>query len=327
MIITPARLNKADEVRILAPAKSLALISDQNKFNACQTLEHEFGFSISYSRHCAEEDNFASSSIAARVYDIHQAFLDKNVKAILTVIGGYNSNQLLRYLDYNLIKDNPKIICGYSDITALTNAIYAKTSMVTFSGPHFSTFGCKKGIDYVIEYFKKCLMTEGSFMVTPSSSWSDDAWYLDQENRSFISNSGFTVINEGSTEGTIIGGNLCTLNLLHGTEFMPSLKDSIIFVEDDYLVFPEIFDRDLQSLAMQPEFEHVKGLVIGRFQEGSKMTMSTLKEICSNKKELKQLPIIANVDFGHTMPMITFPLGGKACLHAHNTNPVLLIEW
>ena len=83
------------------------------------------------------------------------------------------------------IKSNPKILFGYSDITALQNAFYAKTGLVTYSGPHYSTFGMKKGFDYTMNYFKKCLMQKEPFDVKPSETWSADAWYLDQEKRKF----------------------------------------------------------------------------------------------------------------------------------------------
>lgn len=90
-----------------------------------------------------------------RIKDLHEAFLDNNVKMILTAIGGYNSNQLLRYIDYDIIKNNPQIICGFSDITALLNAIYTKSGLVTYSGPHFSNFGMNKGLEYTIRYFNE----------------------------------------------------------------------------------------------------------------------------------------------------------------------------
>jgi len=217
-----------------------------------------------------------------------------------------------------LIKNNPKIICGYSDITALVNAITAKTGLVTYSGLFFSTWGMKKEFEYNLEYFKKCLIEESEFQVKPSKTWSDDAWYKDQENRSLMKNEeGFVILNKGEAEGTILGGNLCTFNLLQGTEFMPDISNSILFIEDDDLVgedFNVEFDRNLQSLIHQPNFEKVKGIVFGRFQKGSKMNFDKLKYIINTKEELKNLPMIANVDFGHTNPMITFPIGGTVKL-------------
>jgi muramoyltetrapeptide carboxypeptidase LdcA involved in peptidoglycan recycling len=229
----------------------------------------------------------------------------------------------LKYLDYSLIRNNPKILCGYSDITALSNAIYAKTGLVTYSGPHFSTFGMKKGLEYTKEYFKKCLMNSEMFEVEASETWSDDMWYKDQDKREFIKNDGYVVLNEGEAQGTIVGSNLCTFNLLQGTEFMPNLNDTILFVEDDDMAGDSAcveFDRNLQSLLHQPGFEYVKGLVIGRFQKGSKMDMARLKYIISTKNELKSIPVIANADFGHTNPLFTFPIGGIVKITAKNNH-------
>src|SRR3989338_6510837 len=313
----PAKLQRGDKIRVISPARSLAIISKEVQDNASRRWK-SLGLIVTFSKNVSEKDEFDSSAIKSRVDDIHTAFSDKKVKCILTSIGGFNSNQLLKYLDYNLIKLNPKILCGYSDMTALQNAIYTKTGLVTYSGPAFSTLGMLHGLDYTVDYFKKCLMETGSFKIIPSKEWSDDMWYKDQQNRKFIKNNGFKMINEGEAEGKIIGGNLCTFNLLQGTEFMPSLKNSILFVEDDEESKPQHFDRDLQTLLHLPDFDGVKGIVIGRFQKVSAMTEELLIKIIKAKNELNHIPIIANVDFGHTTPIITFPIGGTARILARN---------
>ena len=322
----PPKLQKGDEIRIVAPARSLPLLSEELINYAVENLTAA-GFKITFSKNCRESDMFNSSSITSRVDDIHDAFRDPNVKAVLTVIGGFNSNHLLKYIDYELIRENPKILCGYSDITALTNAITAKTGLVTYSGPHFSTWAMKKEFEYNLEYFRKCLMVDEPFDVQPSKTWSDDAWYRDQENRNCIKNDGYQVIHEGEAEGTILGGNLCTFNLLQGTEFMPDLRNSILFLEDDDLAgdyFSVEFDRNLQSLIHQPHFDSVKGIVIGRFQKNVDITFEKLLYIIRTKKELN-MPIIANADFGHTNPLITFPIGGKATFTAEKNKVTLVI--
>ena len=254
-----------------------------------------------------------SSPIADRVSDIHEAFRDKNVKAIFTIIGGTNSNQLLPYLDYDLIKANPKIFCGFSDITALLNAIYAMTGLETYSGPHFSSLGMLKGCDYTLENMKKMLLGDGENAVEPSAEWSDDLWFLDQEKREFIKNEGYWNLHNGTAEGKIVGGNLSTFVLLLGTKYRPAFeKDTILFVEDTEGSNLLEFERQLQALLYQPDFVNVKGLVIGRFQKGSKVSREELEFILNNKQELKNLPILANVDFGHSTPLLTIPVGGTA---------------
>jgi len=315
--IYPSKLKAGDEVRIVASARSMAIISKGTREIANKRFA-DLGLKLSFGKHIEESDEFISSSIQSRVEDIHDAFSDKNVKAILTVIGGFNCNQLLRYLDWDLIKKNPKIFCGFSDITALNNAIFAKTGLVSYSGPHYSTFGQELYFDYTLEYFKKCLLSDEPFLIKPSETWSDDAWYIDQKNRKLIKNSGFLIINEGEASGTVLGANLCTFNLLQGTEYFPDLKGSILFIEDDEESRRHHFDRDLQSLIHQPGFEGVKGIVIGRFQNASEMSNDILIKIIKTKKELDNLPVIACVDFGHTDPKITFPVGGEARLEVKN---------
>lgn len=321
----PNKLKPGDELRIISPARSLSLIAAEQRKIAKEQLQ-KLGFRISFSVNSFEKDDFVSSSIDSRIEDLHEAFLDPNVKGILTTIGGFNSNQLLRYIDYSIIAEHPKRLCGYSDITALSNAIYAKTGLVTYSGPHFSSFAMLHDNEYTTEYFRKLMMDNKEIVVRPSKHWSDDKWYLDQENRVFIRNEGPFIINDGEAKGTIIGGNLCTLNLLQGTEYMPSFKNSILFLEDDYESSPATFDRDLQSLIHQPDFQHVKGLVIGRFQQGSCMTKELLIKIITSKEELSDIPVIADVDFGHTSPMITFPVGGQASLRAYGVRVELRIS-
>lgn len=312
----PEKLNLKDEIRIIAPSSSLGVISRRNRKLAGKKL-NELGFKVTYSKRAEEMDEFKSSSVESRAKDLHEAFTDKNVKGIMPAIGGFNVNQILKYLDYDLIKSNPKILCGYSDITALGLAIYAKTGLVNYSGPVFSSFGMIEGIDYTIDYFKKCLMENGSFEVTHSNKWSDDRWYLNQNKRKFFKNKGYLVIEEGEAEGKTIGGNLCTLNLLQGTEFMPDVEDVILFLEDDGESSLNLFDRNLQSLLHQPKFK-INGLLVGRFQRASHATDAKITKMIKTKKELKGIPIVANLDFGHTSPLFTFPIGGTARLSAKN---------
>lgn len=314
-MVIPEKLKSGDTVAVVAPARSLSIISPECRERANQRLA-SLGLKVILGKHVEESDDFGSSSVASRVEDLHEAFANKEVKAILTVVGGFNSNQLLRYLDWHLIKNNPKILCGFSDITALNNAMYARTGLVTYSGPHYSTFGQKLYFDYTLDYFGKCLLNDGSFTVNPSSQWTDDDWWKDQDSRQPISNEGYWVINQGEAEGTILGANLCTLNLLQGTEFMPDLKDSVLFIEDDYESQGHHFDRDLQSLIHLPGFAGVRGLVIGRFQKGSHVDRQTIETIVKTKKELDHLPVMANADFGHTDPRITFPIGGTVRIKA-----------
>lgn len=312
--IVPAKLAKGDEVRVIAPARGIKIIGKESRQIAAERFA-EMGLKVTFGKNTIDEnwDILGSSSVEKRIEDLSEAFKDKNVKAIFTIIGGSNSNQLLASLDYETIKENPKIFCGFSDITALLNGIYAMTGLVTFSGPHYSSFGMQKGFEYTMENMQKMLFGDGVNHVEPSSQWSDDMWFINQEKREFVRNEGYWNIHNGEAEGIIIGGNLGTFDLLLGTKYRPSFeRDTILFVEDTEGTNLATFERNLQALIYQPDFENVKGLVIGRFQKGSEINREPLEFILANKYELKNMPIIGNVDFGHTTPLLTIPVGGTA---------------
>lgn len=326
-MILPKKLKKGSHIRIIAPSRSFGIIS-QSVRDIAQDRFAQMGLEISYSEHADEINDFASSSVDSRLADLHAAFADPSVDGILTAIGGFNSNQLLEYIDYDLIRDNPKVLCGFSDITALLNAITTKTDMLTYYGPHFSTFGMLHGIDYTIEYFKKCLFEQSEFDIAPSPQWRDDPWFAHQEPANLMDNDGYWIINEGQTRlnrGTIIGGHLTTLQLLHGTPYMPSLRDKILFIEVDGTVPVHMFYRDLNALIMQKDFDTVKALVIGRFQKASEIDRITLTKVIKSFTQLDHLPILANADFGHSTPNLTIPLGGTAEVDTHEFAPSIKI--
>lgn len=316
MMKIPMKLKQNDEIRIIAPSRSIQILSEDGIRLAKERLE-QLGFQVTFGEHVEVCDRQHSSSIEQRIEDIHDAFADENVKGILTVIGGFNSNELLPYLDYELLKENPKVLCGFSDITALATAITAKCDFITYSGPHFSSFQMNGLQDYQTSYFKSCFMNEESYQLKPSTKWSDDLWFLDQENRVY-EDTKWKVYSEGNAKGTLFGGNLCTLNLLQGTEYMPHLKDCILFVEDDELTIPETFGRDLTSLLQHSK--GIKGLLIGRFQKVSKMTEEQLLFILDKHPQLINIPVLYDMDFGHTQPIMTLPIGGTISIHTQGFN-------
>lgn len=317
----PKKLKKGDLVRIVSPSQSIKTMDDDLIKLAIKNLE-KLGLKVDFSNNCFELDDFESSSIKSRADDINSAFKDKNVKAILCARGGFNSNQLLPYLDYNLIKKNPKIFCGYSDITALNNGIFAKTGLVTYAGINFSTFRKKQCQDYNLEYFKKCFMCDDSYVVNPSKI------YYEYCTKGPIKNKGYFVIQQGESTGEIVGENLCTFNLLQGTDYMPDLKGKIIFLEEENISSKNtmyMFDRELASLAQQKNFDKIKGLVIGRFQKATGMTDKMLKEVINSKNIPKNIPVIAGLDFAHTIPRFTYPIGGTCKIIAKNGKSTLEI--
>ena len=264
-------------------------------------------------------DAFVSSSVASRVADLHAAFADPTVAGIITVIGGFNSNQLLEHLDWELIAANPKVFCGYSDITALQLALLAHTGLVTYSGPHWSSFGMRDHFEDTADWFRKTVFApdagghDGPLDLAPSQEWTDDLWFLDQDDRHPEPNDGWWSLGaDGVVSGRVIGANLSTIALLPGTSHMPLPDACVLVIEDDLESQPHHFDRRqhflLQHLAH--EGTSVLGVAIGRLQRESRMTRDLLRAIV-DIPALHGLPIVANIDYGHTSPMITLPIGGE----------------
>lgn len=324
--IRPTFLQKGDEIRVVAPSTGIKIIGTDCREIAKNRFE-AMGLKVSFGKNTIDDnfDEFRTSSYKKRAEDIMDAFKDKNVKAIFSIIGGFNSNQVLPFLDYEVIKANPKIVCGFSDITALLNGIRAKTGLITFYGPHYSSIGMKKGNEYTLDCMRKMLFA-GKNDFIPSTEWSDDLWFLDQEKREFIQNDGWWILQNGSAQGVLEGGNLSTLVLLNGTDFAVKFEQpTILAVENCFTSGADKveFLRQLQAMAQRADFANVKALLIGRFQKASGVTKADLEYIVRSIPQLKGLPITANMDFGHTTPIATLPLGGRCTIIDSKIN----LEW
>jgi len=168
--LTPKKLTDGSHIRLVAPASSLSTVELKIIDGAIETLE-SFGLRVSISQHARAVNPFGSSDPELRVADLHAAFADPNVDAILCVRGGFSTNELVDLLDYELIRTHPKILCGFSDITALSHAILTNTGLVTYSGPMLRAFRDRDA--YTIDYFKQVLFGTDPVTIKPSIHWRD----------------------------------------------------------------------------------------------------------------------------------------------------------
>lgn len=323
----PPKIRRGHGVRIVAPSRSLGLewITDDIIARATDRLQ-SYGLEVSFGDHVRELNAFQSSAIAHRVADLHAAFQDDAVHMILTVTGGFNVNEILPYLDYDLIRAHPKVLCGYSDITALQHALYALTGLVTYAGPHFFDFGEKKHFEYTEQSFRDCVFSTEPLILHPSPSWSDDRWGRDQNNRTLHNNSGWQSIVPGEAKGVIIGSNQVTFHALSNTPYMPTFTEpTVLFLEEDHEQTMYTFARTLTSLTERSDFDRVCGLVFGRFQPESRIDNTLFTEYIRTHPRLRSLPSIANVDFGHTTPRITFPIGGHVDMRVDQQHSIITL--
>ncbi|MCP2263202.1 S66 peptidase family protein [Promicromonospora thailandica] len=312
--VLPPKLRAGDTLRVVAPARSRAMIMEHDNTRWIDERFAAMGLALTFGEHVDEDDQFRSGSIEHRVADLHAAFADPSVAGILTVIGGYNSNELLPYLDFDLIAAHPKVFCGYSDISALQNAILARTGLVTYSGPHWSSWGMRDHFEPTGDWFRAAVMDDAPIAVQPAAEWTDDLWFADQDARTPVPNEGWWPLRPGRASGRVVGGNLATLSLLQGTPYMPSLEGALLFLEDDFESDATHVARRLTSLLQLPGADGVTGLVVGRFQASSGITRAALDEIVARQPALRGKPVLAGVDLGHTSPLLTVPIGGTATL-------------
>lgn len=301
------KLTPGMHIRVLSPSASIQHIGGFEANLAAKERLEALGFTLSFSQHYLEHDLLDSASIESRVADLHAAFADDSVDAILATIGGFNCNELLPYLDYDLIAKNPKIFCGYSDTTALLNAIYAKTGLQTYMGPSYSSFKMEDLQDYQTESWLKAL-SQTNYELTPSQKWGSNAWYLPDAELTFQPTQ-WKVYNHGQARATAIGGNHSTFSLLRGTPYAPKDKDYVLFVEeaeeDDYFEF----DRNLAALLQA--YPDPQALLIGRFPKESQMTEEILLYILDKHPILKSIPVLYDLDFAHTQPLFTITIGAQ----------------
>lgn len=312
---------------VVAVAESLKQESP-NRIFAEQRIKEYLGCEIVYGKHAMTTGVLNSASIEDRISDLHEAFADKSVDMIIAAKGGYNSNDLLDGIDWDLIKNNPKPFMGSSDVTVLVNAIYAITGNPVIHGPCFIDFSERKGFEYSLDYFGK-VIRDADYSIYPSSEWSDDNFFKDQENRTFIKNNGPIIIQEGTAEGKLLGGNLCSFNLLQGTKYMPSFKNTILCIEDDDLVgdsFFGEFNRNLTSLVQSVGVEEIKGVLVGRNQIRSNMDIEKMRYVLLSKGFSKDIPIIIDLDFGHTKPYFSIPIGQTAEIIAKKDEAKICIK-
>ena len=303
----PDKLKPGDEVRVIAPARSASDI-DEDVLDRAKAALESLGLKVAFSKNAFSRNQRGCPTDDEKVEDLHVAFMDENVKCVLAAIGGFNSNQMLGKINWQIIKDNPKIFGGFSDITVLNHAILAKTGLVTYAMPNFYCFGLPPEADYSLEYFRRCLFADqpAEFIVQQSETFYDLPWNYDEASlRQALKNNGPRVVQGGSAEGVMIGGNLCSLNLLNGTEYFPKIED------DSYDSIPETLERHVQALMQQSFFRQVKAILVGRFQGESRAIDDMISDIILSKNIDSKIPVVVNLDFGHTDPKFTYPVGGK----------------
>jgi muramoyltetrapeptide carboxypeptidase len=311
-LIKPPRLKQGDTIALVTPGSYITEQEKEDSINNIQSL----GFNVVYSDRLMQKNGYFSAVDKERAVDLNEMFGRKDVQGIMCARGGYGCARILPYLDYDLIQNNPKVLIGFSDVTAIQYAIYKNCGLITFHGPvSISTFS-----SFSVKNFENVLMNPTSELELVNSS-TDNNYNL----------YGITVISEGIAEGELIGGNLSICVSLIGTDYDIDYSDKIIFLEE-FLEEPYRIDRMLTQMLQAGKFEDAAGIALGVFKlcESNKTNPSfqvsfSLMEVLKDRLGDLGIPVIYGLSFGHVADKFTLPFGVRAELNTE-TKKLKLLE-
>jgi muramoyltetrapeptide carboxypeptidase len=298
-IIKPARLKKRDLIGLISPASAPEDMSSIEK--GTKYLE-SLGYQVIIGKNVGKTVGYMAGTDQERIDDIHFMFKKKEVKAVFCLRGGYGTPRLLDKINYKVIRNNPKIFVGYSDITALQMAFFQKTGLITFAGP-MTSVDFHNGVDPFTEKMFWKILSSKKKIGKVSQPANENLFHL----------------NKGIAKGRIIGGNLSVFSSLIGTPYMPSLKEKILLLEE-IGEMPYKVDRMLSQLKLSKTFAQVKGVILGAFKDCNehdplKKTL-TLGEVVGDYFQNMKIPVAYNFKHGHLKSNITVPIGIMARLNA-----------
>ena len=302
-MIIPQKLKKGNTIGVIAPSDPIIGIKIE-ELNKAREMIEKTGFKVKYAKNLFSNTNGYSSTPEEKAEDINTMFADKEIKMIWCAKGGGNSNSTFEYIDYENIKQNPKIICGYSDANSLTNIITEKTGLVTFCGTNFKTIATDE-TDYSYKQAIKRFV-EGSLEIG-------------QEGEEY------NTIKEGTAEGRLIGGNLWATKQLISGKYSINFKDKILLLEEFGLESePAMVSNYLYYMKQNGIFDQIKGIWIGYYEHESNISLEKIViDTIGNKYKF---PIIKSNNFGHTETKTVIPIGTKALIDTTRDVKIKLVE-
>ncbi|MDQ3486578.1 MAG: LD-carboxypeptidase [Acidobacteriota bacterium] len=295
--VRPKRLAAGDTVGIVAPAS--ATFQSVDVTIARESLE-ALGLKVKVGEHVLSRHGYLSGRDKDRAADINRFFKDDDIRAVLPIRGGWGSSRVLPHLDFDEIRRNPKIVLGYSDITALHLAIHAKTGLITFHGPN----GLGRWDTWSVEYVKRVLFNAEAVTFENPKALADRNSLTQTENR-------VQTITSGTARGRLIGGNLTVMTTILGSPYVPSTEGAILFLED---VGEDLYrvDRMFTQLKLAGILDRIRGFVFGTCAEcgpGEGFASLTLEEIFADHIKPLRVPAWFGAMIGHQTPQWTLPVG------------------
>lgn len=300
-----------------------------NRFNRAVNFLKQQGIEVVYGNLTNFSDGYRSGDAKQRANEFNELLYNEEVDCILATIGGMNTNSILPYIDYEYIKKNPKLIVGYSDVSALLNAIYAKTGVHTVYGPTLmSAFGEIGPLaNACFTYFSK-LFIEGQILphvIPKPHAYSDEHvdWETQSDMKKLYRNQWKTV-RSGIVKGRLIISNLGTLAYTYGSEYFPEIKQGDILAIEDTMDNPMQVERSYAHLKLCGIFDKLGGIIVGKHASYDDLGTKKQPEDLLLEFIESDIPVLAQVDIGHTLPVLSLPIGSIITLDA--TNQTICIE-
>lgn len=321
-MIKAPKLKPGDTIGIVSPSWGGAGLFPHRVEQGVRCLQ-SLGYRVKLAPHALHQAGFVSDTPENRADDIHTLFRDPDVRAVIAAIGGDHACHLLPHLDYDLLRRHPKIFMGYSDITVLNIAIWHTTGLVTFNGPALLTdFGeHPRMLAYTEKYFLRAVAQADPIgLIEPAPQWTEEFldWETQQDRerpRALQPSTGWGWLKPGQAEGRLLGGCLESLQHLRGTGYWPNWDGAIMFIEtSEEKPSPETVDGLLMDYENMGVLDKLRGLLVGRAMLYTAAEKQQLRERILERTERYSFPILTEMDFGHTAPQFTLPLGCRARL-------------
>ena len=302
-MILPKAIKPGDTIGVIAPS-NVILEKDEVYIEKSTKLFNDLGYKVKFGKYVRANTLRYGATAKQKAEDINNMFKDPEVKLVIAVKGGEDCNTTFDYIDYELIKNNPKIICGFSDTTALTNAIYSQTGLVTFNGPTFKSLTSWE-TDYAFKELIKRFQNKSSELG--------------------VENDKYVTIKEGISEGELVGGNLSLVARLVSGKYSLDFTDKILFVEElGFESSPNLVNNNLYYMKQNGVFDKIKGIWVGNYEHESGISLEQiLLDVLDGEYDF---PIIKSNNFGHCDKKTVIPIGTKARIDTTKDKKIILLE-
>ncbi|MGN1005565.1 MAG: S66 peptidase family protein [Aristaeellaceae bacterium] len=317
----PRKLRSGDAIAVFSPS-SPATATAPTRYRRGRAYLEEKGLRFIEGERTGKRDFYRSGSIAERAQELNALIRNPEVRCIMAAIGGMNSNSLLPYLDYEALMRDPKIIVGYSDVTALLLGVYARTGLTTYYGPAVvASFGeLPPWVDWTWSAFADVAMgmARPPHALPVPDQWTEEFidWETQSRAKRGVANE-MRTLHGGRVRGRLIGGNLNTMQGIWGTPYMPKIREGDVLLIEDSLKDAADVERSFSLLKLSGVFERIGGLILGKHElfddlGSGRRPWEILMEVMGNV----DFPVLAQFDCCHTHPMLTLPIGCEVELDA-----------